>query len=99
MADEARVNVVLPARGKADDNAHRPRRISLRPRNPRYRRQRGSPGGQMQKLSSVGKFHFEPPSPFRSLDHLVGGDEQLVGHSETEHPGGLSVNANLVTCS
>ena len=27
MADEARVNVVLPAGGEADDNAHRPRRI------------------------------------------------------------------------
>src|SRR6516164_5927128 len=23
-----------------------------------------------------GKFHFEPPSPFRSLDHLVGAGEQ-----------------------
>src|SRR5262245_56040187 len=30
MADEARVNVVLPAGREADDNAHRPRRISLR---------------------------------------------------------------------
>src|SRR5262249_29120106 len=27
-----------------------------------------------------------------SFDHLVGGDEQLVGHSETEHPGCLVVD-------
>jgi hypothetical protein len=25
----------------------------------------------MQKLPSVGKFHFEPPSRFTSFDHLV----------------------------
>jgi len=43
----------------------------LRPRDPRYGRQRGGAGGQMQKFSAVGKFHFEPP--FKSLDHLVGG--------------------------
>ena len=34
----------------------------------------------MQK-SSAGKFHFEPPSPFTSLDHLVGGGEQPGGNS------------------
>jgi hypothetical protein len=28
----------------------------------------------MQKLPSVGKFHFEPP--FTSLNHLVGAGEQ-----------------------
>src|SRR5215831_16629171 len=33
-------------------------------------RKRGGAGGQMQKLSAVGKFHFEPP--FTSFDHLVG---------------------------
>ena len=27
--------------------------------------------------------------------HLVGGDEQLVGHSEAEHPGGLGVDDQL----
>jgi hypothetical protein len=31
---------------------------------------------QMQKLSSVGKFHFEPP--FTSFDHRVGGYLQAL---------------------
>src|SRR5262245_51857956 len=48
----------------------------------------------MQKMST-GKFHFEPPSRFTSLDHFVGGDEQLVGHSEAEHSGGLVVDDQL----
>ncbi|MBX9844650.1 MAG: hypothetical protein K2Z80_22850 [Xanthobacteraceae bacterium] len=39
-------------------------------------RDTGSARGQMQKLPSVGKFHLEPPSPFTSLDHLVGVGEQ-----------------------
>jgi hypothetical protein len=31
----------------------------------------------MQKMSSVGKFHFGPPSRFTSFDHLVSaGDER-----------------------
>src|SRR5215813_9870849 len=29
---------------------------------------------------SVGKFHFEPPSRFTSLDHLVGAGEQRQQH-------------------
>ena len=35
----------------------------------------GSARSQMQK-SPAGKFHFEPPSRFTSLDHLVGADQQ-----------------------
>src|SRR5262249_24610929 len=58
LADEARVNVVLPAGGEADNNAHRPRRIGLRPCEARDGRQRGSDGGKMQKLSA-GKFNFK----------------------------------------
>ena len=38
------------AGGKSDDNAHRPRRIDLRPCEPRHGRERGSARGQMQKL-------------------------------------------------
>jgi hypothetical protein len=29
------------------------------------------------------------------MGHPVGGDEQLVGHSEAEHPGGLGVDDQL----
>ena len=65
----------LPPSRITDDDAHRPRRIGLRPSDPRHDRQRNSARGQMQKLSTVGKFHFAPPSRFTSLDHLVGGGE------------------------
>src|SRR5262249_5927498 len=47
----------------------------LPPCKARHGRQRGSARGQMQK-SSAGKFHFEPPSRFTSLDRLVGAAEQ-----------------------
>src|SRR5262245_58660926 len=53
--------------GEANDHAHRPRRIGLRPSAPRHGRQRGSARGQMQK-SSAGKFHLN--LPFRS-DHSM----------------------------
>ena len=49
--------VVGPSSGR-ERNDHRDwaRRLGLRPRNARYRRQRGSAHGQMQKLAT-GKFH------------------------------------------
>ena len=61
------------------------------------------PSGSLQKVSdhpssfsglslAQGKFHFEPPSRFTSLDHLVGGRKQLVWHAEVEHPGGLVID-------
>src|SRR5262249_27728252 len=75
LTHEACDDVGSPASRKADDDAHRPRRIDLRRRDARHSRQRGSACGQMQK-SAAGKFHFEPPSPFTSLDHLVGKPEQ-----------------------
>src|SRR5262249_52280955 len=40
---------------------HRPRRVVLRPSDTRHGWQRSSARGQMQKLPSVGKFHFELP--------------------------------------
>jgi hypothetical protein len=64
---------IATAGGNGDDNAHRARRIGLRPRDTRHRRQRGSAYGQMEKLSA-GKFHFDPP--FTSLDHFVAAGEQ-----------------------
>src|SRR5215467_7959751 len=69
LSYQARDDVGATSGGKSDNDAHRPRRIGLRSRDARQRRQRGSADGQMQKLSA-GKFHLEPP--FTSLDHLVG---------------------------
>src|SRR5262249_50126685 len=63
LAYEARDDVGRATTGReADDDAHRPRRIGLRPCNARDRRQRGSARCQMKKLPPVGKFHFQPPS-------------------------------------
>src|SRR5262249_30146401 len=63
LTNEARSNVVNATRCKWDDDAHRPRWIGSRPSETRQPRQRGSAGGQMQKLPSAGKVQFEPPSP------------------------------------
>src|SRR4029077_8259931 len=43
--------VARAAGGKSDDDTHRPRRIGLRPRNPRDDRQRGT-RCQMQKFAA-----------------------------------------------
>jgi len=64
-------------------NAHRPRRIGLRRRDARHRRQRGSARDQMQKISA-GKFHFEPPTLISLFDHLVGAGEQRWRNFEAE---------------
>ena len=58
LADQTSDDVGRSAGGKWDDDAHRPCRVSLRPRDAGHGRQRGSARGQMQKLSSVGKFHI-----------------------------------------
>src|SRR5262245_37981980 len=65
------------ARRKRHDDAYRPRRIDLRRRDGRDRREHGGARSEMQK-TSAGKFHFEPP--FTLFDHLVGKREQSVGH-------------------
>src|SRR6516162_3197377 len=61
LTNEARGNVVHATGCKWENDAHRPRRIGLCPRDAREHRQRGSAGGQMEKISA-GKFHFEPLS-------------------------------------
>src|SRR5262245_16726638 len=68
------------ARDDADDQAHRPRWIGLRPRGPRDSRDSGGARGEMEKISA-GKFHFEPPSRFTSFDHLVGASAGGGGRS------------------
>jgi hypothetical protein len=45
LAEQARMNVVCATCRKRHDDAHRPRGIGLRPREPRRKRQRGSAGG------------------------------------------------------
>jgi hypothetical protein len=50
--------------------------------------------GQMQEMSSAGKFHFEPP--FTSFDHLVGAGEQRWRHLEAERFGSFEVDYQLV---
>jgi hypothetical protein len=59
LTHQARLDVGSPAGGKADDDAHRPRRIGLRPRNAGHGRQRSGTHGQMQECAA-GKFHDAP---------------------------------------
>ena len=67
----------------------------LYPRDPRYGRQRGSARGQMQKISA-GKFHFERPSRYRLLDHLVGEREHAGRQIEAERLGGVQIDHQFI---
>src|SRR5262245_13357167 len=69
LAHQTRDDVIPAASGSHNDHAHRPRRIGLRLRRARHRRQRGSAGGQMQKISA-GKFHFDPSLVKGSDEHF-----------------------------
>jgi len=53
LTDQARRDVTCAARGKANDDPHRPRRIRLRPRDARCGRQRGRARCEMQKISAA----------------------------------------------
>src|SRR5262245_48780979 len=62
LTHEAGDGVGCLACRKLDDDAHRSRRIGLRPRNARQDRERGGASCEMQELAT-GKFHFETSSP------------------------------------
>jgi hypothetical protein len=53
LTQQAADHVLRAAGGKADEQTHRPDRISLRPCNARHSRKRGSARGQMQKSSAA----------------------------------------------
>jgi hypothetical protein len=61
LRHQPRDDVGRAAGDDGDDQTHRPRRIGLRPRDPRDDRQRGSARGQMQEFAT-GKFHGDDPS-------------------------------------
>src|SRR5262249_34991504 len=67
----ARDDVNRLAGGKSDDDPHGPRRIGLRPRDPRHSWERGSACCEMQKLSAVGKFHLLNSAKFSIFQHVA----------------------------
>src|SRR5262245_21943523 len=60
LTHQAREDVGRATGGKTDDDAHRPRRISLRTRDPRHRRERGRTRCQVQELSTDNR-HVSSP--------------------------------------
>ena len=68
---------------------------TARPCELRHRRQRGSAGGQMEKISA-GKFHRGHSLSRQPLfDHLVGGHEQFVWHGEPKRLGGREIDCQF----
>src|SRR5262249_62412056 len=61
LSYQTRDDVTCTAGAIADDDAHRPRRIGLRPCHARHRRERGRARSQMQKLPAAGEVYFLPP--------------------------------------
>ena len=59
LADDAREHVRRSGRRERHDHGHGSRRISLRPRDPRYRRQRGSTRHETQQSPAV-NVHWRP---------------------------------------
>jgi hypothetical protein len=49
----------------------------------------------MIELSSVGKFHLNPPSRFTSFDHLVGAREQRRRNVKAKGLGGREVDNEI----
>ena len=85
----------VPPAANADDDAHRPRRIGLRPRDPRDGRQRGSARCQMQKM--FGGEVSSRTSLSRSLYSITSSARASSDrrHFEAERPGRLQVDDEL----
>src|SRR5262245_25427362 len=89
FADDAGSCVGRAAGGKGYNHAHRPRRIGLRPSNPRHRRQRGRASGQIQKLSA-GSFILRLP-----LDS----HHSITSSARASSPAGISNLRVLAVCT
>src|SRR5438132_1351002 len=70
---------------EANNDAHRPRRIGLRPSYARNSRERGSARGQIQKISA-GKFHLNLPS-----HHSITSSAMASRDGGTSRPSALAV--------
>src|SRR6516225_8151517 len=68
LADQAREDVGRAAGRKANDDAHRSRRIGLRPGDLRYRRQYGSTDDEVKECAA-GKSHDDPDVALLSQDY------------------------------
>ena len=62
LSHHTRDDVVASAGGIPNNPVHRPRRVDLRHRDTRRGRQRGRARGEVQDVSTVGKFHWRHPS-------------------------------------
>src|SRR5262249_16349867 len=78
-----RVDIVRAAGRKGNNDAHRPGRIGLRPRETRHGRKSGSARGHMQKISA-GKIRFVPP--LTTFYYLAGDGEHTRPHCNTTSP-------------
>jgi hypothetical protein len=75
LGQDAQDHICSASCSKRHDQGDGARRIGLRPRDARKRRQRRSAGGQMQKLPSVEKFHgvlLGPPGWRNARSWLAG---------------------------
>src|SRR5215470_2823994 len=98
LCDDAAENIGVPAWPERNDHTHRARRIGLRPCDARQGRQRGSAGGQINKISA-GKFQLQPPS-----HHSITSSARARSSGNTSSPSALAVcrlmtNSNLVDCT
>ena len=76
---QARRDVRTASGREANNDAHWPRWIGLRPSDARHRRQRGSARGQMQKFPTVGKFHGVPSQECRTP---ISADASTLAHRD-----------------